>query len=169
MKVFITASSGVGKTAVVAELVNRGLKAYDADDRDLNLTRLELRATGEPADWPKGYVDWHRYSWNANEERLKELLASSNKVFIAGFLGNQEQLYRYFDKLIALTINPEEHARRLYARPQREFGDNEQNNQRRLERYAMHLAKFNASGFVTIDNSGPVQNTVDQILQAIDA
>lgn len=167
MKVFISASSGVGKTTVVNELSVRGYTAYDADNRDLALSRLEIKETGEPVEWPEGYVDWHYYSWNANEDRLQELLASNDTVFIAGFLGNQEKLYRYFDTLIALTINPEEHDRRLRARPKREFGDDDKNNQRRLEKYPIHLAKFIDSGFITVDNSGSIEQTVNHILQII--
>lgn len=165
VKVFITASSGVGKTAVVDELKNRGFTAYDVDDRDLHLTRLEIRETGEPVEWPKGYVDWSYYSWNADEVRLQELLATDELVFVAGFLGNQEGLYHYFDKLIALTIAPAEHERRLRTRPKREAGDDEQNIQRRLEKYATHIDKFVASGFILIDNTGPVSSTVDRIQQ----
>lgn len=113
MKVYITACSGVDKTTVVNELRNRGFAAYDADDRELNLTRLEIRQTVWPAEWPKGYVDWHYYSWNANEERLKELLTSNKPVFVAGFLGNQEAIYQYFDVLIALTLDRAERELRL--------------------------------------------------------
>ena len=168
MKVFITAVSGVGKSAVVNELVERGLTAYDADDRELHLTRLEVKETGEPVEWPKGFVDWSYYSWNAGEDRLQELLASDDTVFVAGFLGNQESLYHYFDKLIALTLDdPTEHERRLRTRPQRESGDDVLNNQRRLERYSMHMAKFIASGFVTVDNSGSVEQTVNHIEEII--
>jgi dephospho-CoA kinase len=163
MKVFITAVSGVGKTAVVNELVERGYTAYDADDRELRLTRLEVKETGEPVDWPEGFVDWSYYSWNADEARLQELLADNDTVFVAGFLGNQERLYHYFDKLIALTIDPTEHERRLGARPKREFGDDEKNNQRRLERYSIHMANFAASGFVMVDNTGSVDKTVDHL------
>ncbi len=93
MKIFISASSGVGKTAIVNELKSRGYVAYDADDRSLELTRLEIKETGEPVEWPKGYVDWHYYSWNADEKRLKELLASDDTGFIAGLLSSQEELY----------------------------------------------------------------------------
>ncbi len=167
MKVFISASSGVGKSAVISELSDRGYTAYDADDRTLELTRLEDRKTGEPVDWPKGWVDWSKYSWNANENRLKELLDSDETVFIAGILGNQEGLYHYFDKLIALAIDPDEHLRRLRERPKREFGDDEKNNQDRLDKYQMHMGKFAASGFVIIENSGPISQTADQIEQAI--
>ncbi|HEX8226318.1 MAG TPA: AAA family ATPase [Candidatus Saccharimonadales bacterium] len=167
MKVFITASSGVGKSSVINELASRGYTAYDADDRDLELTRLEVAESGELAEWPKGYVDWHYYSWNANEERLKELLATNETVFLAGLLGNQEKLYHYFDKLVALTINPSEHERRLRTRQKRDVGDDEKNIQRRLEKYPMHMAKFIASGFITIDNTGPARQTVDQMLLQI--
>ncbi len=167
MKVFITASSGVGKSAVVNELVERGYTAFDADDRELHLTRLEVKETGEPVEWPKGFVDWHYYSWNANEDRLKELLASNDTVFIAGFLGNQEGLYHYFDKLIALTVDPAEHERRLGSRPKREVGDDDKNNQRRLEKYSMHMEKFVVSGFIMVDNSGSVEQTVSHIQEII--
>lgn len=168
MKVFITAVSGVGKSAVVSELVGRGYTAYDADDRELKLTRLEVKETGEPVEWPKGFVDWSYYSWNADEDRLQQLLASNDTVFVAGFLGNQENLYHYFDKLIALTIdNPAEHERRLRTRTQREVGDDELNNQRRLERYSMHMGKFLASGFVTVDNSGSLEQTISHIEEII--
>jgi dephospho-CoA kinase len=167
MKVFITASSGVGKSSVIDELIKRGYTAYDADNRDLHLTRLEIKETGKPVDWPKGYVDWSYYSWNADEDRLKELLETDDTVFVAGFLGNQEKLYHYFDKLLALTIDPPEHERRLRARPKREVGDDEQNIQRRLEKYPTHMAKFMATGFVTIDNTGPLNRTVDYIQQIV--
>ena len=163
MKIFITASSGVGKSAVIRELKQRGYTAYDADDRDLNLTRLEIRETGEPVEWPKGFVDWHYYSWNANQQRLQEPLESDETVFICGFLGNQEKLYRYFDRLVALSVNPKEHERRLRSRPKRDVGDDDLNNTRRLEKYSEHMAKFEASGCAIIDNSGPIERTVDKI------
>lgn len=153
----------MGKSAVTNELKNRGHTAYDADDRSLNLTRLEIKNTGTPVEWPNGYVDWRYYAWNANEERLKELLASNETVFLCGFLGNQEKLYHYFDKLVALAIDPKEHERRLRNRPKREVGDDDQNIQRRLEKYPQHIAKFIASDFVIIDNSGSLQQTADRI------
>ena len=166
MKVFITAVSGVGKSTVVNELVNRGYTAYDADDSGINLTRLEIKASGEHVEWPKGFVDWTYYAWNANETRLQELLAENDTVFIAGILGNQRKLYHYFDRLIALVLDdPKERERRLTMRPKREFGDDDKNNQRRLERYSQHMAQFAASGLIMVDNSGSIKDTVDQIEQ----
>ena len=167
MKVYITASSGIGKTAVIEELKRRGYTAYDADDRELHLTRLEVADTGEHVEWPHGYVDWHYYSWNADEERLAELLESDETVFLAGLLGNQEKLYHYFDKLVALTVNSLEHERRLRTRPKRSVGDDKQNIQRRLDKYPEHLEKFIQSGFITIDNNESVEKTANHILAAI--
>lgn len=167
MKVFITASSGVGKTAVVGELNNRGYTAYDADDPNVHLTRLEVKKTGEPVEWPEGYVDWDYFAWNANEERLKELLASNETVFVSGFLGNQKKLLHYFDILIALTIDPQEHERRLRSRPKRKVGDDEQNIQRRIQKYSAQMAKFVTGGYIIVDNSGPVEQTVDKIEQLL--
>lgn len=165
---FISASSGVGKSAVIGRLKELGYTAYDADDRELELTRLELRNTGEPVDWPNGYVDWHHYAWRASEERLISLLSDKDTVFIGGFVDNQEKLYHYFDKLIALTIDPVEHERRLRARPKREHGDDEKNIQRRLDQYNSFIEKFLSAGFILVDNSGSVEDTVKKILDITD-
>lgn len=163
MRVFITASSGVGKSAIVNELKNRGYTAYDTDDRGLRLTRLEDSETGKPVAWPKGYIDWRRYSWNVNEEKLQKILANDKTVFLCGIVSNQEKLYHYFDVLIALAIEPAEHERRLRSRPKRDFGDDEQNIRQTLEKYSEHMAKFKAADFTVIDNTQSVSQTVDQI------
>lgn len=167
MHVYITATSGVGKTTVTDELRARGYTAYDTDNVP-GLTRLEIKETGEPAEWPKGYVDWSYYSWNLQQEMLDEVLNSSESVFLSGLCGNQPDFYTRFGKLIVLTIDPEEHERRLRNRPAREAGDDEQNIQERLRKYPMLLQRFLDSGAILVDNSGSVERTVDEILRMCD-
>ena len=167
MKVLITGSSTVGKSTVARELQLRGYTAIDGDEEP-GLARLEVKATGEPTEWPTGYVDWSYYSWNLQEPVLKKVLARDDTVFLVGISGNQPNFYPLFDKLIVLTVNQEEYARRLKNRPRREAGDSDENMQDRLQKYPILLQRFLDSGAIAIDASGTTDQTVDTILTQIE-
>ena len=167
MKVFITAQSGVGKTTVTDELVRRGYTAFDTDNVP-GMARLELRETGQPVEWPvSGYIDWKKYGWNIQGGVLDEVLSRGETVFLSGICGNQDEFYSKFDKLVVLTVEHDEYLRRMRTRPHRGASDEEINIQQRIGKYATKLQQFIDSGFVTVDNSGAVEQTVDQILSIV--
>jgi len=167
MKVYISAPSGVGKTTATNELAHRGYPAFDTDYIP-GLARLEIGETGQPAEWPtSGYVDWKKYAWNIQPMLLNTLLVENKILFLSGICGNQQQFYNKFDKLIVLTVGPEEYLRRMKTRPYRGANDDEINIQQRVRKYATKIQQFIDDGFTPIDNSGPVQNTVDEILNII--
>lgn len=166
MKVLITGSSGVGKTTVIEELAKRGYMAIDGDDEP-GLAQLVIASTGKPADWPEGYIDWSYYHWDLQLPVLKEVLKRGDTVFLGGVYSNQPDYYYLFDKIIALTITPEEHLQRLRARPPREAGDHEQNIQDRLHKYSIMLKRFLDGGAVTVDASLDIDATVDAILKLV--
>jgi dephospho-CoA kinase len=166
VKVFITSTSTVGKSTVIKELERRGFAAIDGDDEP-ELCRLEVKATSEAVEWPKGYVDWSYYAWNLQEAKLKQLLTQNETVFLAGIFGNQSAYYHLFDKLVVLTITPEEHAKRLQGRHRRSAGDDEQNMADRLTMYPVHLQRFLDAGAIPIDASGTAITTADAILELI--
>lgn len=167
MKVFITASSGVGKTSVTNELTHRGFTAFDTDHVP-GMARLELRKTKEPVDWPKsGFIDWKKYEWNIQPAILEEVLAKDETVFLSGICSNQGEFYHKFGKLIVLTVDPEEYLRRMRSRPYRGANDDEVNIQQRVGKYASKLQQFIDTGFIPVDNSGPVEQTVDGILRIV--
>jgi broad-specificity NMP kinase len=167
MRVFITGSSGVGKTAVTNELARRGFAAFDADTVP-GLSRLEISATGEPVEWPtSGFIDWKTYSWNIQAPALDELLAQHESIFLSGVCGNQDKFYDKFDALVVLTLTPEEHLKRMRSRPYRGANDDEVNIQHRLTKYATMLENFIADGFTPVDNSEAPSKAADQILRII--
>lgn len=164
MKVLVTGSSTVGKSTVAAELNRQGITAFDGDDVP-GLCRLEVKDTGEPADWPEGFVDWSYYSWNLQEPQLTDLLTQADPVVLAGIYGNQPRFYPFFDKLIVLTITPEEHARRLQHRPRRTAGDSDENMEDRIRKYPILLQRFLDAGAIPVDASGTVEQTAATIIR----
>ena len=165
MHVFISGSSGVGKTAVINELAERGYAAFDTDHVP-GLARLELSATGEPVDWPEsGYIDWEKYAWNIQAPVFEELITNKNDLILSGICHNQAQFYDKFDRLIVLTVAPEEYLRRMRERPYRGANDDEINIKQRVNRYATKLQQFIDAGFTPVSNTGSPAKTADEILR----
>jgi dephospho-CoA kinase len=166
VKVLITGSSTVGKSTVAAELKRRGFTAIDGDDEP-GLVRLEVKQTGEAAEWPEGYVDWSYYSWNLQQPTLNKVLARDQTVFLIGIYGNQPDYYSLFDKIIVLTITPEEYNRRLQNRLRRTVGDSDKNMADRAAKYPILLQRFLDAGAVPVNASGSVDETVNAILMLV--
>ena len=103
MKVFITGTSGVGKTTLIDELARRSYVAFNTDDIP-GATRLEIKATGQAVEWPTGYVDWQKYAWNWQDAKLKELLSSADLVFIGAIVGNWTVYASLFDKIFVFLL-----------------------------------------------------------------
>lgn len=162
MKMFITGSSTVGKSTLAAELNRRGITAFDGDDIP-GLCQLVIKDSGEPVEWPKGYVDWSYYSWDLKEPVLREILASDDPVIVTGIYGNQPLFYHLFDKLIVLTLTPEEYSKRLANRPRRDAGDSDENMEDRKRKYPILLQRFLDSGAIPVDASGTAAQTADHI------
>ena len=168
MKVLITGSSTVGKSSVIRELQSRGITAVDADAHEPTLVRLELKETGSPAQWPTGYVDWSKYSWNLQQKALDEVLASNETVILGGIFGNQPDYYHLFDKIIVLTVDEERYLKRLRGRPRRSVGDDAQNMSDRARKYPVILNRLLLHGAIPISNDTPVAVTADKILKIIE-
>jgi dephospho-CoA kinase len=102
MRVLITGMSGAGKTALVHELRERGLRALDADEDGFS----EPREDG-------------RWGWRA--ERVAELLAQPHgPLFFAGC--SEEQATLPFDYRVLLTAPAEVLLERLRTRSGNRYG-----------------------------------------------
>jgi broad-specificity NMP kinase len=166
MKVLITGSSTTGKTSVIHELQRRGYTAVDGDN-DPELVRLEVKETGEPARWPRGYVDWSYYSWNLQKPALEKILAQDETVIIGGIFGNQADFYGLFDMLIVLTMDSGTYGDRLKHRPRREVGDHDLNMDDRKRKYPVILKRFLDAGAIPVTNDGTVGETADKIIKLL--
>jgi broad-specificity NMP kinase len=103
LRVLLTGMSGVGKSALVAELRQRGHAAYDADDHGFS----ELRADG-------------RWGWRA--DRVAELLDrhTDGVLFFAGC--SEEQADLPFDLRVLLTVPTAVLVERLRTRTTNGYG-----------------------------------------------
>jgi dephospho-CoA kinase len=167
MKVLITGSSTVGKSSVIRELQRRGMTAIDVDKEEPTLVRLEIKDTGEPADWPEGYVDWSYYSWNLQQPALDKALARDDTVILGGIFGNQRDYYHLFDKIIVLTVSASAYKQRLDGRPRRNVGDSDQNMSDRLSKYPAMLERLLSHGAIPVSNDGRVETTAEKIIELI--
>jgi dephospho-CoA kinase len=111
-KYFITGRQGSGKTTVGRELKNQGYQVFDVD-HTAGLGKLRELETGKLYDFseitsqnPNGLVDWNRYWYELQENKLKEVLASGDIVFVTGVTSNGADYFDLFDKVFVLTIDP---------------------------------------------------------------
>lgn len=162
-KVFITGSGGVGKSTVIKRLAECGFTAYDTDDMP-GTTRLE-DATGSPAAWPEGYVDWDKYRWNWQRPAIEKLLASDETVFIGAYPSNWQDFVDDFDTIIALTVDPKTHEARLKGRNTHTHGQDGQNIAENVATQAQKLSEFIAVGAIAVVNDRPVDEIVDEIIR----
>jgi dephospho-CoA kinase len=167
MKILITGSSGVGKSTVIDELRKLGYTAIDGDDEP-GFVQLEIRETGEPADWPAGYVDWHHYAWNLQSDALKRALARDETVFVGGIYNNQAEFYPLFDIIIALHVSADKHGKNLTARPARSFGDDAKNIENKLSKYPVKHQSFLDAGAKSVDANGSPAETAQKILKLVE-
>ena len=101
----ITGRQGSGKTSLIYELQKRGFTAHNTDDLE-HVTKLENKQTGENKPFPTGQaVDWTEWSWNWQEDELKNLIASDEIVFIGGVVSNQVEFYDLFEDVFVIMVS----------------------------------------------------------------
>jgi broad-specificity NMP kinase len=162
----ITGRPGTGKSTVATALAKRGYNAYDLEEVP-HIVRLEIKATGEPTNWPEGFVDWNYYSWNIQAKPLEDFLASheDKDTYVAVSGSNQRNFYPLFDKVFVLTFDdPELLRQRLETRKVHEFGQSAENIDRAVSRFQTKTQELLELGGVAIDNSRPLDTVIDDII-----
>src|SRR6478672_4039839 len=122
-KYLITSRSGAGKSTVCAELVRRGLPAFDGDDIP-GLASWIDRITGQPVkmDYSQPVIDPAKFAWNWNGTTLANLLKDRSQIFICGSADNSEDFFDNFDKVFVLTLDAETQRQRILARTSHGYG-----------------------------------------------
>lgn len=166
MKTLITGRPGTGKSTIARALVEQGYNAYDLEEIP-GAVRLEIKATGEPADWPSGFVDWNHYAWNIQATVLKDLLEQQGEkdVYVAVSATNQSRFYQLFDRLFVLTVDsPDTLRHRLETRNVHEFNQGPENISRAVQKYTERTQELIDEGLMPIDNSQPLDAVVAAIV-----
>lgn len=112
----ILGQSGIGKTSLVAELVNRGCLAYDADDNDC-VPGLSgwFDVDGRPCDYNNDPA-WraeHQFLWDMPTVRdLAEARDRSRPLYFAGTAQNDLRAVQFFTHTVALDATVEAYCQR---------------------------------------------------------
>src|SRR5690349_7464884 len=102
--IFVTGASAAGKSTVRAELDRRGFSAFDTDEDAIAQWRNKVTGALTPAA-----AEAHRdpefiaqHDWIADPQRICELpdLARDRPVFLCGLVGNEDEVWTLFDKVI---------------------------------------------------------------------
>ncbi|OGL36556.1 hypothetical protein A3E49_01145 [Candidatus Saccharibacteria bacterium RIFCSPHIGHO2_12_FULL_49_19] len=163
MRYLVTGRAGSGKSAINTELQNRGLRALDTD-KVPGLTRWEDTKTGEPVyvDSSK-FVDYSRVGWNWQGEVLRTLLTSEGELFLCGSASNQLNFHPLFDKVFALTLDPNTQLERLKSRPD-VYAKHPEQQAEIVKEQAEFVEDAVRLGAIAVDNTRPVKTVVDEIL-----
>ena len=165
----ITGMSGSGKTTVARALQARGEIAFDSKlNPDLYQFvdadgRVALSVHLHDEAWRK------QYKWSLNQTKLDELLRQAHcpRAFLCG-RANLFQYWHKADKVLLLKVTPQTLIARLND-PTRDnvFAKDSATQQQLLDNLDAMQDKITQKGAIVIDAERPVEQVVDQVLQAV--
>ncbi|RZT15063.1 AAA domain-containing protein [Kribbella sp. VKM Ac-2569] len=165
--VYLTGSSGVGKTAVGEELRRRGFAVYDVDADGLarwfeNGTRAEVRM---PPYRDDAWFAENKYRLPA--ETVRRIADEADGVaFICGTVGNDNEIWDLFDTVISLSVDAATLRRRLVGR-RGAFGSSGPELERVLAWHAHVDADNSRYGALLVDANAPIPDVTDRVLDAL--
>jgi shikimate kinase len=163
--VYLTGTSGVGKTAVGEELRRRGFTVYDVDaDR---LARWFENTSGAEVPMPS-YRDDSWYAENTYRlpvETVRRLASGGGTTFISGAVGNENEIWDLFITVIHLTVDAGTLERRLLQRGT--FGSRPDELQRVLGWQSQSDADNARYGAHLINATPPIPEVADHVLEIL--
>lgn len=123
--VWLTGSSGVGKSTVCVLLADRGELAVDADWAGYNdwVDRDSGDVVVDPPDpVPQGWLD--RYGWRIDRTKVRALAtrARDTTAFLCGSVENEIDVWELFDLVVCVVVDNETLRHRLATRTSNSFG-----------------------------------------------
>jgi broad-specificity NMP kinase len=169
--IFVTGTSGAGKSTVREELSRRGFRAYDTDEHEI--AQWTNKVTGEITPL---IADAHRTpeflaknDWRADPERVRQLAEEGEErsVFLCGSIGNEDEVWPFFEKVFLLSIDEATMRHRLRTRTAHDFGTMPHELELLLawnEAIAEHYLR---QGAIVIDANKPLRLVVDEVLRTL--
>lgn len=167
--IFVTGTSGAGKSTVREELRRRGARAYDTDEDEI--AQWTNKVTGELTPL---IADAHRTpeflvqnDWKADPERVRQLAeeGEGNTVFLCGVIGNEDDVWPFFEKVFLLSIDEATMRHRLLTRTAHDFGTKPHELELLLAWNESIDEHYLCRGAIVIDATRPPSFVVDEILQ----
>lgn len=168
MNTLVTGVSGSGKTALAAELTNRGYQAVNMDKVEGLCAWVDL-ATGQPAgpDFQRESADdWKgKYDWRWDMQKLSNLLHNTTDTFFCGSSGNQQKAYQLFDKVFLLEMDEPLLRHRIFdCERDHDYGRRPGEIEEILCYYKKFQDDAKAAGAMVIDAHMSLNEVTDQIL-----
>ena len=167
--VWVTGSSGVGKSTVCALLKSRGELAVDADWE--GYCHWFERTSGQvvinpPDPVPAGWLE--RFGWKINRAEVEALSGRTHDktVFLCGSVENEGVVRDLFDHMICLVADNETVRDRLETRTTNAFGKHPEELAAALGWNDDAEARYRRLGAKIIDGTRPPHEVVEAILCA---
>jgi hypothetical protein len=167
--VWVTGSSGVGKSTVCALLKSRGELAVDADwegyshwvDRTSGQT-----VTDPPYPTPGAWLE--RFAWRISRADVEALgtRMHDKTAFLCGSAENEIAVWDLFDRMICLVVDNETLRARLATRTTNAFGKHPEELEAALGWNEDVKSTYRRLGATIIDGTPPPPDVADAILAA---
>ena len=169
--IYVTGISGAGKSTVREELARRGYRALDTDEDEIAQWTHRLTGVVTPL-----LLEAHRApeflsenEWRAEPERVRRLAdeSSGRMLFLCGHVGNEDDVWSYFDEVLFLSIDQATMERRLTTRTAHNFGTKPHELELLLAWHAVIDDYYLRLGAIVVDASPVVERVVDEILRIL--
>jgi broad-specificity NMP kinase len=167
--IFVTGVPGSGKSAVEIQLRKRGYTSYDADSigaayniEDGLIVKIPPASERSP-EW------FQAHQWKVQRDRVEQLKEKSkNKtIFLCGTASNDEELWDLFDQVFMLHVDEASLKHRIATRKDNDYGKNEYELTKILEKYRNSFHKYDLPKVIVIDASQPLMQVVQTIIDSL--
>jgi hypothetical protein len=167
---YVTGLAATGKSAILAELLTRGYRAYGVDED--SYADWISQETGEPEPMPAladlDFPSWYKtHYWLLNGPRITELsqqaAESGDPVFLCGVADGDKEVWHLFSQVIALVADLATLRQRIAVRDNL-FGKEPEQFADIARWHDGYERSYRSFGTVIIDATRPLHQVVDQIL-----
>lgn len=163
---YLTGSSGVGKTTVGGELRKRGYLVYDVDVDGLARWFEDGFEVSMPTYRGDAWFAEHTYRLPTETVRRIAGEVGDGVAFVCGTVGNDGEIWELFDAVISLSVDAETLRQRLVGR-RGGFGSDGAELERVLAWHSRVDTDNAGYGAVLVDASGPVVEVADRVLAVL--
>lgn len=170
--IYITGTSGSGKSTVLEELKKQGFETHGVDEE--GFADWIDRETGETIPFPHDDVDvdlhdWYqKHRWVLSQGRIGELKKQSDKakeyIFLGGVAEGENKVERFFDHVIYLAVDEATLKQRINDRKDNHFGKTDEEMADILKWLKDNDNKYRNSSALVVDARKPLDEVVNDIL-----
>ncbi len=173
--IYITGTSGSGKSTVLKELSKQGFEAHGVDEE--GFADWINRETGAIIPFPddESSVDRHewykKHNWVLSRERIATLKeqagASAKPIFLAGLADGDDVVWHLFDTVIYLAVDEATLKHRINTRKDNSFGKTPEEMEVIFKWFRENDGRYQTNGAIIVDASKPPNDVVNEIVSRV--